>query len=212
MVFDIPTGIDVAIEKQTHITVTGVDRQLVGQVAANIRRLRKPDPVQAEGRPLHRRSAEEEGREDRGEVDQALELQDQATDGDCTRLVTMKIKTKDDRRVRIQLRQRKRIAGTTERPRLSVFRSVTHIYAQVIDDLSGETLVSASSVEPALKGAFAKDVARRQHQGRRGDRQGDRRAVDRKGHQARGVRPQRLPVSRAHSRRGGRGAKAGLEF
>jgi large subunit ribosomal protein L18 len=68
----------------------------------------------------------------------------------------MKIKTKDDRRVRIQLRQRKRIAGTTERPRLSVFRSVTHIYAQVIDDLSGETLVSASTVEPAVKGALDK--------------------------------------------------------
>ena len=48
----------------------------------------------------------------------------------------MKIKTKDDRRERIQLRQRKRIAGTTERPRLSVFRSVSHIYAQVIDDLT----------------------------------------------------------------------------
>jgi large subunit ribosomal protein L18 len=70
----------------------------------------------------------------------------------------MKIKTKDDRRHRIQLRQRKRIAGTTERPRLTVFRSVTHIYAQVVDDLSGQTLVSASSVEPALKGGFAKDV------------------------------------------------------
>jgi large subunit ribosomal protein L18 len=68
----------------------------------------------------------------------------------------MKIKTKDDRRVRIQLRQRKRISGTTERPRLSVFRSVGHIYAQVIDDLSGQTLVSASTVEPSLKGAFDK--------------------------------------------------------
>src|SRR3954465_1368218 len=42
--FDIPPGIDAAIAKQTHLTVTGVDRQLVGQVAANIRRLRKPDP------------------------------------------------------------------------------------------------------------------------------------------------------------------------
>jgi len=70
----------------------------------------------------------------------------------------MKIKTKDDRRVRIQLRQRKRISGTAARPRLSVFRSVTHIYAQVIDDLSGQTLVSASTVEPAVTGAFAKDV------------------------------------------------------
>ncbi|HUL99665.1 MAG TPA: 50S ribosomal protein L18 [Mycobacterium sp.] len=71
----------------------------------------------------------------------------------------MKIQTKDDRRRRIQLRQRKRIAGTSERPRLSVFRSVSHIYAQVIDDLSGKTLVSASSVEPKLKSGFAKGVA-----------------------------------------------------
>ncbi|MGH9140269.1 MAG: 50S ribosomal protein L18 [Vicinamibacterales bacterium] len=68
----------------------------------------------------------------------------------------MRIKTKDDRRVRIQLRQRKRIAGTKQRPRLSVFRSVAHIYAQVIDDLTGETLVSASTVEPSVKGALDK--------------------------------------------------------
>jgi len=68
----------------------------------------------------------------------------------------MRIKTKDDRRVRIQLRQRKRIAGTKARPRLSVFRSVSHIYAQVIDDLTGETLVAASTVEPAVKGALDK--------------------------------------------------------
>jgi large subunit ribosomal protein L18 len=70
----------------------------------------------------------------------------------------MKIKTTDDRRRRIQLRQRKRIAGSKERPRLTVFRSVTHIYAQVIDDLSGQTLVSASSVDSGLKGAFPKGV------------------------------------------------------
>ena len=49
VVFDIPEGIAIAIEKQTHITVTGVDRQLVGQVAANIRRLRKPDPYKQKG-------------------------------------------------------------------------------------------------------------------------------------------------------------------
>ncbi len=70
----------------------------------------------------------------------------------------MKIKTKDDRRVRIQLRQRKRISGAPERPRLSVFRSVAHIYAQVIDDRSGQTLVSASTLDPSLKGTFAKEV------------------------------------------------------
>jgi len=49
VVFDVPQGIDIAIEKQTHITVTGVDRQLVGQVAANIRRLREPDPYKQKG-------------------------------------------------------------------------------------------------------------------------------------------------------------------
>ena len=70
----------------------------------------------------------------------------------------MKITTKNDRRVRIQLRQRKRIAGSKARPRLSVFRSVTHIYAQVIDDMTGETLVSASTVDPKLKGAFDKSI------------------------------------------------------
>jgi len=49
IVFNIPNGIDIAVDKQTHITVTGVDRQLVGQVAANIRRLRKPDPYKQKG-------------------------------------------------------------------------------------------------------------------------------------------------------------------
>ena len=57
----------------------------------------------------------------------------------------MKIKTKDDRRVRIHLRQRKRIAGDQERPRLSVFRSSAHIYAQIVDDTKGVTLAQASS-------------------------------------------------------------------
>jgi large subunit ribosomal protein L6 len=49
VIFDIPNGIDITVDKQTHITVTGVDRQLVGQVAANIRRMRKPDPYKQKG-------------------------------------------------------------------------------------------------------------------------------------------------------------------
>ena len=49
VVFDIPAGIDVVIDKQTHVTVTGVDRQLVGQVAANIHDLRSPDPYKQKG-------------------------------------------------------------------------------------------------------------------------------------------------------------------
>lgn len=61
----------------------------------------------------------------------------------------MKIKTKDDRRERIRLRQRKRISGTAERPRLAVFRSEAHLYAQVIDDLAGATLAHATTATKA---------------------------------------------------------------
>ena len=49
VVFDIPNGIEIAIDKQTHVTVTGIDRQLVGQVAADIRAMRKPDPYKQKG-------------------------------------------------------------------------------------------------------------------------------------------------------------------
>jgi large subunit ribosomal protein L18 len=66
----------------------------------------------------------------------------------------MKINTTKDRRTRIALRQRKRISGTPERPRLRVFRSVSHIYAQVIDDMTGTTLAAAASTEASLKGSF----------------------------------------------------------
>ena len=49
VLFDIPQGIEVAIDKQTHLVITGIDNQLVGQVAANIRSLRKPDPYKQKG-------------------------------------------------------------------------------------------------------------------------------------------------------------------
>jgi large subunit ribosomal protein L6 len=49
VVLDIPPGIEVTVDKQTHITVMGIDRQLVGQIAANIRRMRKPDPYKQKG-------------------------------------------------------------------------------------------------------------------------------------------------------------------
>jgi len=70
----------------------------------------------------------------------------------------MRIKTKEDRRTRIKFRIRKRVAGTAERPRLTVFRSVSHIYVQVVDDSAGATIAAASSVEPALKGALPKEA------------------------------------------------------
>ena len=69
----------------------------------------------------------------------------------------MRIKTKDDRRQRIKYRIRARVRGTDAHPRLTIFRSVSHIYAQVIDDMNGRTIVSASSLEPHVKGAMGKD-------------------------------------------------------
>ena len=63
--------------------------------------------------------------------------------------------SKDEIRQRIHTRIRRKVRGTTERPRLAIFRSVAHIYAQVIDDAKGVTIVAASSSEKgsALNGA-----------------------------------------------------------
>ena len=70
----------------------------------------------------------------------------------------MKIKTKEDRRDRIKHRLRKRVQGTDARPRLTVYRSVSHIYVQVVDDMTGRTIASASSVEPEVKGSLGKQA------------------------------------------------------
>jgi large subunit ribosomal protein L18 len=58
---------------------------------------------------------------------------------------------KKEIRNRIHKRIRRKLSGSAERPRLAVFRSVAHIYAQVIDDAKGVTLVSASTVDKAAK-------------------------------------------------------------
>jgi len=55
-------------------------------------------------------------------------------------------------RLRKQVRVRKKIKGTTERPRLDVYRSLKNIYAQIIDDTKGNTLVAASTLDESLKG------------------------------------------------------------
>lgn len=60
--------------------------------------------------------------------------------------------SRNDIRLRIHKRIRKRAAGTQERPRLAVFRSLNHIYAQLIDDEQGHTLVAAGSIEKELRG------------------------------------------------------------
>src|SRR5262249_45436408 len=87
-------------------------------------------------RSLHRRSVAEEGRQDRrwGERRQMI-----------------KQISKDDIRRRIHERIRRKVKGSEERPRLAVFRSVANIYAQVIDDRKGYTLVAASSIEKTAR-------------------------------------------------------------
>jgi len=60
-------------------------------------------------------------------------------------------------RARRKLRIKKKITGTPERPRLSVFRSARHIYVQVIDDTSGTTLATASTLSKDLKGTLGED-------------------------------------------------------
>jgi large subunit ribosomal protein L18 len=55
--------------------------------------------------------------------------------------------SKDQTRQKVHTRIRKKVQGTAERPRLNVYRSVNHIYAQVIDDAKGATIVAATSVE-----------------------------------------------------------------
>ncbi|MCM1558642.1 MAG: 50S ribosomal protein L18 [Acetatifactor sp.] len=65
-------------------------------------------------------------------------------------------KSRKDVRVKKHMRIRNRFSGTAERPRLAVFRSNNHMYAQIIDDTVGNTLVSASTVEKSVKGELEK--------------------------------------------------------
>ncbi|MDR3592193.1 MAG: 50S ribosomal protein L18 [Negativicutes bacterium] len=61
--------------------------------------------------------------------------------------------SKNDARQKRHLRLRKNLAGTAEKPRLNVFRSLNHIYAQIIDDKSGITLVAASTMDKDVRGS-----------------------------------------------------------
>ena len=66
--------------------------------------------------------------------------------------------TKQDRRSRIKYRIRKKLSGTTERPRMTVYRSNKQIYVQLVDDVKGVTLLSASSKEKEIAGQKANKI------------------------------------------------------
>jgi large subunit ribosomal protein L18 len=67
-------------------------------------------------------------------------------------------KSRADIRRGVHSRIRKKVSGTAERPRLAVFRSLNHIYAQVIDDVNGKTLATASTTEKDLRGSSGGNV------------------------------------------------------
>ena len=74
-------------------------------------------------------------------------------------LVRKKVMQKASRKKRAHQRLRQKLAGTPERPRLSVFKSAKYVYAQVINDATGQTIVSATSQEAALKGLIEGSAA-----------------------------------------------------
>ncbi len=78
------------------------------------------------------------------------------------------VNSKKESRLKRKKRIRKKVQGTTDRPRLSVFRSARHIYAQVIDDGAGLTIAAASTVEPAVRElpAFDSKTAKAVHVGK----------------------------------------------
>ncbi len=78
----------------------------------------------------------------------------------------MATKSRADVRKAVHRRIRKRVNGTPERPRLSVYRSLNHISAQIIDDSSGRTIAAASTVEKDLRGTTGGNIAAAREVGR----------------------------------------------
>ena len=75
-------------------------------------------------------------------------------------------KKRADIRSGVHTRIRKKVSGTAERPRLAVFRSMNHIYAQIIDDVNGKTLAAASTTEKELKGTTGGNIEAAQKVGK----------------------------------------------
>ena len=135
ILFPIPKEIKIVVTENTKLTINGIDKKLVGQVAADIRRYYPPEPYKGKGGALRGRSGAAQGRQNRS--------------------IVMALRDRKIIRHRIHTRIRKRVNGTAERPRLAVHFSGKHVYAQVIDDDAGKTLVSAATTEEKIGGKKA---------------------------------------------------------
>ena len=122
-----PEGLEAVVE-DNKIIVKGIDKEKVGQYAAEIRDKRRPEPYKGKG----------------------IKYADEV----IRRKVGKKSRT--EVREKKHSRMRNHLAGTAERPRLAVFRSNNHMYAQIIDDTVGNTLVSASTLDKDLKAELEK--------------------------------------------------------
>ena len=180
VVHTMPKGVKVETPVQTEIIVKGIDKQAVGQVAAEIRALSSARAVQGQGRPVCRRAREHQRNEE--EVSSAQRSRP------WTR------KTARNRRAR---KTRIRIAEQRA-TRLVVSRSNSHIYAQIIAPEGNRVLASASTLEADVR----KDRQERRQQGRgRAGRQAHRREGEVAGHRSGRIRPLRFSVSWPCARR-----------
>ena len=124
-----PEGIEVKVDGNK-ISVVGIDKEKVGQYAAEIREKRAPEPYKGKGIKY---------------VDETIRRKVGKTGNKESRSAI---------RVKKHMRVRNHLAGTADRPRLAVFRSNNHMYAQIIDDSVGNTIVAASTVEKSIKEAL----------------------------------------------------------
>ena len=130
-------GITIDVPAPNKIVINGCDKQAVGQFAAEVREKRPPEPYKGKGikyaDEVIRRKVGKTGAKKR-----------------CADMI--KRPNTNAQRLKRHKRVRAKISGTPEMPRLNVFRSEANIYAQVIDDVNGVTLASASSLDKAIEG------------------------------------------------------------
>ena len=143
-----PEGITLRVETPTRLVVEGIDKQQVGEVAANIRKLRKPDPYKGKGVRYSGRASPPQGREG-WEVGHVWH-QDQRR----------RITPRGARARPAAPAGKQKVTGSAARPRLAVTRSARHMFAQLVDDGAGGTLAAASTLEESIRGADGDKTAK----------------------------------------------------